>query len=444
MSEHRESTPHGQYIGSVREDSEGLVRLRTLITIRWVAVAGQLAALIAVHFGLGWALPMNAALAVIAASALFNVAMNFRRPERGRLKEGEAAGYLAFDTLQLAALLYLTGGLTNPFALLFLGPVTVSATILTRRATVVLCALVVACATILVFFHRPLPWSAAGLELPEIYVWGLWTAVIVGTLFLAAYARSVAEEGRRMSNALAAAQLALAREQQLSAVGGLAAAAAHELGSPLSTIVVTAKELRNEVPADSPYADDIRILQAEAERCREILSDLGREPTEQDMGGPFARPSLSALVRAAAERHQDDAVELTIIADSDDGTAEPVVANRPEFIHGLGNIVQNAMQFAETKVDVHAYWSEEEVRIRVCDDGRGFAPALLDRLGEPYISSRGQGHLGLGIFIAQSLLERTGARLAFANQREAGGRAAGAEVTITWPRASLDVGGRAG
>ncbi|CAN0551755.1 unnamed protein product, partial [Laminaria digitata] len=235
------------------------------VRLRWVAIAGQLAALLIVQFGLGWSLPTDAALSAVAASVLINVVMMFRRPSQGRIGELEAACYLAFDILQLAVLLYFTGGLENPFALLFLGPVTVSATILSRAATGLLSALVVVVATFLAYEHLPLPWSDPGLRLPDLYILGLWIAVVVGTLFITGYIGSVAGEGRRMSDALTATQLALAREQQLSAVGGLAAAAAHELGSPLATIAVTVKELSREMPPDNPFTDDIRILQQEVD-----------------------------------------------------------------------------------------------------------------------------------------------------------------------------------
>ncbi len=426
-------------VSGLLPDNGGRVRLRTLTRIRWVAITGQLVTLFLVRFGLDWPLPMNAALAVVSVSVVLNLAMTFRRPEQGRLKEWEAATYLAFDTLQLALLLYLTGGLTNPFALLFLGPVTVSATVLTRRATAILCALVVVCTTLLMFNHLPLPWPALGLKLPGLYVWGLWAAVVTGTLFLAVYADSLAAEGRRMSNALSATQLALAREQQLSAVGGLAAAAAHELGSPLSTILVTATELSREMPEDGPYAEDITILQAEAYRCREILAELAVQPATDDSADIFVQTPLSATVSAAADRHLEAGISLGIDTVADDDSPEPVVANSPEFNHGLGNIVQNAVQFARNSVAISVAWSEETITVTVCDDGPGFAPAVLDRIGEPYVSSRGEGHLGLGIFIAQLLLRRTGGRLIAGNLRGVGGHVDGGEVAITWPRASLDI-----
>ncbi len=436
--EHGRRFNDGLFAGLRPNRSAAQVHLRTLVLIRWIAIVGQLTALLIVRFGLDWPLPIDAALAAVGASVLLNVAMSLRRPVRGRLSEWEAAAYLAFDILQLAVLLYLTGGLGNPFSLLFLGPVTVSATTLSRSATTLLSILVIGCASGLAFHHLPLPWSEEGLQLPVFYIGGLWTAVVLGTIFLGGYIGSVAGEGRRMSDALAAIQLALAREQQLSALGGLAAAAAHELGSPLATIAVTAKELTREIPQDSEFADDIRILQAEADRCRDILAELGRAPDVADPGDPFATALLSDVVAAAAARHREEGIVLDLVAAGIDESAEPTVMRSPELLHGLGNVIQNAVQFADAHVSVDISWDEAEARVEVRDDGPGFPPAVLDRIGEPYISSRGQGHMGLGIFIAQSLLERTGARLRFSNTRAAA-RTDGAEVSITWPRDDLEV-----
>ncbi len=422
-------------------ETAGRVRLRTLILIRWAAIAGQLTALMAVHFSLGWRLPLTAALAAVCASVALNLALAVRHPERGRLREREAAAYLAFDVLQLGGLLYLTGGLENPFALLILGPVTVSATVLSRRATMALCGLAVAVATLLAVEHRPLPWYESGFALPDIYVWGLWCAVTLGIVFLAAYAGSVAAEGRRMSNALAATQLALAREQRLASLGGLAAAAAHELGSPLSSIAITVRELIHDAPPDSPLAAELEILRSESERCRAILAELGRRPDAEDAASPYARQPLSVLVEGAADRYAREAVDIAFEAAADDGSPEPLVARSPELIHGLGNILQNAVQFASEKVTVDIRWTASRIALTVRDDGKGFAPAVLDRLGEPYVSTRPGGHLGLGIFIAQTLLENTGASLTFQNRRDAGGHTAGAQVAIVWPRHLLEIAG---
>lgn len=421
-------------------ETAGRVRLRTLNLIRWAAIAGQLTALMVVHFSLGWHLPLTAAFAAVAASAALNLALAFRHPERGRLREGEAAAYLAFDVLQLGWLLYLTGGLENPFALLILGPVTVSATVLSRRATILLCGLAVGVATLLAIFHEPLPWPAPDFALPDMYVWGLWCAVTLGICFLAAYAGSLAGEARRMSNALAATQLALAREQRLASLGGLAAAAAHELGSPLASIAITVRELLHEAPAGSPLADELEILRSETERCRAILAELGRRPDAEDPGSPMARQLLSVAVRGAADRYAGEIVAIEFDAAGEDDSPEPMVARTPELVHGLGNILQNAVQFAASKVTVEIRWSATRITVTVCDDGKGFAPAVLDRLGEPYVSSRPGAHLGLGIFIAQTLLENTGAALTFENRRDAGGRTIGTRVAIKWSRPRLEIG----
>ncbi|HEV2300812.1 MAG TPA: ATP-binding protein, partial [Stellaceae bacterium] len=217
--------------------------------------------------------------------------------------------------------------------------------------------------------------------------------------------------------AVTATQLALAREQRVSAVGALAAAAAHELGSPLATIAVVAKELARDLPAKSPHAEDAALLLSQSERCRQILADLSQQP-EEDGGSPYARLSISALVEAAGaihpEQRRDPRVRLIFAATGDPAEAEPVVPRSPEIVHGLNNLIQNALQFARREVSVTTHWDVAAVSVEIADDGPGFAQSLINRLGEPYLSTRagGSGHMGLGIFIAQSLLERSGARLA--------------------------------
>jgi len=413
----------------------GRLRLRTLVLIRWIALIGQAFALLLVHYSLGFDLPIVLALVVVGLSAAVNVVAGLRQPGRTLLRDRSAAAYLAFDLLQLTALLYLTGGLKNPFALLILAPVTIAAVSLSRRSIILLCALAAVCTTALALWHMPLPWGDSGFVLPTTYVVGTWTAVLVGVLFMAAYAGSIAEQMRRMDEALTATQLALAREQRVSALGALAAAAAHELGSPLSTIAVTAGELAREVPGDGPLATDIELLRSESARCREILARLAqRPPGEPGDAWPFSRVPLSALVEDAARPYTAELAPLALEAVSLDGSAEPEAVRRPEFIHGLGNLIHNALQFAQSRATVRTEWDADRVRVAVLDDGRGFAPAVLDRLGEPYISSRarGGGHMGLGVFIAVTLLEQTGATLSFANRR--GG---GARVEITWARDRL-------
>jgi two-component system sensor histidine kinase RegB len=412
----------------------GRISLRTLVPIRWIAVAGQALAILTVHYGLGFHLPLVPALAIVALSALLNVVLIVARPIVVRLGERRAAMYLAYDILQLGVLLYLTGGLQNPFAILIVAPVTVAATALGRRSVIALSVLAILVISGLTEWHLPLPWSGRPPVFPIELAVGTWIALVLATVFIAAYTWSVAQEARRLRDAVAATQLALAREQRVSAVGALAAAAAHELGSPLATIAVVAKELARELPASSPHAEDAALLLSQTERCREILAGLARQP-EQDGGSPYSRLPVSTLVEAAGAPYRDARVRLIFATAGEPAEDEPLVRRSPEIMHGLANLVQNAVQFARAEVSVTTYWDAVAVSVDIADDGPGFPAYLLSRLGEPYISSRtgGGDHMGLGIFIAQSLLERSGARLAFENLAEGG-----AHIAISWSRANLE------
>lgn len=415
------------------------LQLRTLALIRWAAIAGQAAALLVVHFGLGFDLPILPALAVVGASAVFNAAIVSRR-QFERLREVEVAGYLAFDVVQLAVLLFLTGGLQNPFAFLLLAPVAVSATVFSLTSTAILCGLALACITVLAVWHLPLPWRGPPPHLPLTYILGVWAALAIGILFFAAYTWRVAEEARRLSEALSATQLALAREQQLSAMGALAAAAAHELGSPLGTIAVTANEIARDLPGDSPLSEDVGLLLSETARCRDILAELARNPAGDD--APFSRVPISAVVESSAAPHQNDSILLQFHAhpapEASD-SAQPLIAAAPEIVHGLGSLIQNAIQFAQTKVVMTTRWSATAIDVTIVDDGPGFSPLMLDRIGEPYLSMRNESdtdvgdHMGLGIFIAQTLLSHSGARVECDNH--SGG---GARVAVYWDRAILE------
>jgi two-component system, sensor histidine kinase RegB len=416
----------------------GPISLRTLVPIRWIAIAGQALAIVTVHYGLGFHLPLVPALAVVALSALLNVVLVVARRIVMRLGERRAAAYLAYDILQLAILLYLTGGLQNPFAILILAPVTVAATALGRRSVIALSALAILVISGLTEWHLPLPWSGEPPVFPIELAVGIWIALVLATVFIAAYTWSVAREARQLRDAMAATQLALAREQRVSAVGALAAAAAHELGSPLATIAVVAKELVHELPAGSPHAEDAALLLSQSERCREILAGLARQP-EQDSGSPYSRLPISALVEAAGAPYRDERVRLIFATAGEPAEDEPLVGRSPEIMHGLANLVQNAVQFARREVSITTYWDRTTVSVDIADDGPGFPAYLLGRLGEPYISTRtgGGDHMGLGIFIAQSLLERSGARLAFENLAEGG-----AHIAISWNRANLETAER--
>ena len=412
------------------------VRLDTLVRLRWLAAIGQTVAVLVVHYVFDFNLPLTACLLVIACSAALNLVLRLRFRPIQRLEPDRAAWLLAFDIIQLALLLFLTGGVENPFVFLFLGPVLISATALPPRMTLMLGALAALCATALVFFHLPLPWvSDEPLELPPIYLLGVWFSLLVALGVIGAYSWQIAEEARLLTDALAATELVLAHEQHLSQLDGLAAAAAHELGTPLSTIAVVVRELEHALEPTSPHSEDVKLLREQAQRCREILAKLTQLSASSE---PFDRSKLSALIEEVVAPHRNFGVAIDVALPAD-RAAEPVGEHNPAIIYGLGNLVENAVDFARERVDVAARWSDGEVVIAIADDGPGFAPEILDRIGEPYLTSRGRppggegeiSGLGLGVFIAKTLLERTGAALSFAN------RAApehGASVRVRWRR----------
>ena len=312
-------------------------------------------------------------------------------------------------------------------------------TALSRRPVITLATLAVAAITLIGLWHDPLPWRTVPFLFPSDLVLGIWVALVLATVFIGGYTWSVAQEARRLRDAVAATQLALAREQRVSAVGALAAAAAHELGSPLATIAVIAKELARELPADSPHAEDAALLLSQSERCRLILAELAHQP-EEDGGLPYTALPISALVEASGALYRDPRIRLIFATTGEPAGDEPLVQRSPEIMHGLNNLIQNAVQFARHEVSVTIFWDRNAVTVEIADDGPGFPPHLLGRLGEPYLSTRAgnQDHMGLGIFIAQSLLERTGATLIFDNLVDGG-----AHVVISWNRANLETAARA-
>jgi two-component system sensor histidine kinase RegB len=307
--------------------------------------------------------------------------------------------------------------------------------------------LALAAVSIISVYHQPLPWeSGAAIDLPQLYQAGIWASLVIGIGFTSIYAWRIASEGARMSAGLAATQLALAREHRLAALGALATAAAHELGTPLGTIAVVSRELERSLPENSPEIEDVRLLRAQAERCRAILARLANP--EEAMLGATARLPLGALLDDIASPYRGEDVEIDIeIA----ATPQPQVWRAPELVHGLGNIIENAADFAHTRVRIQAAFDANELRITVEDDGPGFAPEIFERIGEPYITSRPGHHalgerelgpgaelgqhegMGLGFFIAKTLLEQTGGSVNAVNLEGNGAR-----VSIVWARGAID------
>ena len=415
------------------------VRLTTLIALRWFAVLGQAVAVLVVHYGLEFEVPLAACLSVIALSAWLNVAMRMHFRNVQRLAPRPAALLLGYDIAQLTVLMALTGGIENPFAFLILAPVLIAAISLPLRYTLPLGVLAAACSTLIAFYFWPLPWTSnEQLVLPPLYILAIWVANLVAIVFIGAYAWQVAEEGRLMADALTATELVLAREQHLSQLDGLAAAAAHELGTPLSTIVVVAKELQLALGPGSPHADDVKLLRDQAQRCREILGKLSALPAD---GAPFQRAKLSALIDEVAAPHRNFGIAIDVVLPPQ-REGEPVTERSPAILYGLGNLVENAVDFAQARVEIAVRWSEQDVAVTISDDGPGFPSEILARIGEPYVTSRRrsgsegeESGLGLGFFIAKTLLERTGAALAFLN-RPAPDK--GAVVRVRWARGDFE------
>jgi two-component system sensor histidine kinase RegB len=437
--------------GSGAQTNRGRVRLRTLSNLRWLAIGGQSAALFVVRFGLDYRLPVMPCLCAVASSIALNTFLAIRFPATHRLSNRDATLFLGFDVLQLAALLYLTGGIENPFALMFLAPVVIAAATLNLGNTLILAGLALLSISAVALEHFPLPWTPhERLELPPLYQGGIWASLVICIGFTSVYAWRIASEAARMQAGLAATQLALAREHRLGSLGALATAAAHQLGTPLGTIAVVARELERALPPDSPEIEDARLLRAEAERCRGILTQLARP--EESVMAEAQRLPLGALLDEMASEYRGGEIEIFIhLPQGGISGPEPKLWRIPELLHGLGNIIANAADFARTHVSIRAEWNMSELRLSVEDDGPGFDPEILERIGEPYVTSRpgtyalgttelgpsdsfsGQHGMGLGFFIAKTLIEQTGGIVKAQNND-----GAGAQVMLAWPRGAID------
>jgi len=441
-------------IPPAREARSDWVRLRTLILIRWIAIFGQISAIAVAQRVYGIDIDLGLCFMVVGAAVIANLLSTFIYPENRRLSETEATLTLLFDTAQIAMLLFLTGGLNNPFALLILAPATIAATALQTGATVFLGTVAIALVTLVSQVHRPLVMTdGTPMVVPEIFAFGFWLAIVIGVIFQGLYARRVASEIHSMGEALLATQMALAREQKLTDLGGVVAAAAHELGTPLATIKLVSSELADELAQAPDLRADAELIRDQADRCRDILRSMGRAGKD-DLH--LRRAPLCAVLREAAEPHAGRGKQVHICAGATakaEAAAQPVIRRQPEIVHGLRNLIQNAVDFSRGHVWVDADWSDSRIRLRIMDDGAGFPPHLLGRIGDPFVRRRraeadpqrpGYEGMGLGLFIAKTLLERTGAELSFANARdpfltaEEQPERSGAIVEVAWPRARIE------
>lgn len=435
-------------------DRGNWIKLRTITLLRWGAIAGQLVALFVAQHMLDLSLEFGLCLLVVSVSVVGNLIAMFIFPESKRLTETENLLMVLFDLLQLSLLLYLTGGLHNPFSILILGPVTVSASALSLRSTVFLGITAILAVTLLAEFHLPLR-TADGhtLRVPELFVFGNWAAIVIAVVFLGIYSRRVTVEMHSMSDALQATYMALSREQKLTDIGGIVAAAAHELGTPLATIKLTSAELIEELDDRPDLQEDARLIKEQADRCRDIMRSMGRAGKD-DLH--MRQAPLSEVIREAAEPHMDRGkdIHLEEYTQGLNPMDQPSILRRPEIIHGLRNLIQNGVDFAHANVWVETEWSNDMVLVRIMDDGRGYAPHLIGKIGDPFMRRRRNQAdkaqrpeyegMGLGLFIAKTLLERSGAELSFANGGDPGragrnrNQHIGAIVEVVWPRSKVD------
>ncbi|MBC9246290.1 ActS/PrrB/RegB family redox-sensitive histidine kinase [Paracoccus sp. 11-3] len=398
------------------------VRLRTLVLLRWFAISGQLAAVMAARV-MGIQFPIAPVSALIAAAAIMNL-WQMLKPQH-RMSASQTTWQLTFDLVQISALMALTGGLSNPFALLVLAPVMVAATALNNRRTIALGLATIILISLASILAMPLH-DAAGNELrmAPVLTLGHWVALVIGVVFFASYARRVSAEINATSTALFATQMALLREQRLQHLGGVVAAAAHEMGTPLATIKLIAGELSDELGDRSDLHTDMVALRESVDRCAQILRSMGRAGKE-DLH--LRSAPIRAVLEDAANPHANRGPVVEIRGFG------PEIRRDPGIIHALRNLIQNAVDFARTRVVIEVRSGDDQITVTIRDDGPGYSPAMLARIGDPFVTSRRTGQqrngydgMGLGLFIAKTLLERSGAALTFAN----GGP--GAVVTVRW------------
>ncbi|RMC34699.1 ActS/PrrB/RegB family redox-sensitive histidine kinase [Paracoccus alkanivorans] len=409
------------------------IRMRTLALLRWFAIAGQLAAVITA-LAMGMVFPVLPALLLIAAAGGMNLWLFLQAP--ARTSPDSVVFQLLFDVAQISALLGLTGGMANPFALLVLAPVTIAATALNARHTLALGVATVALITLSALLAIPVHYpDGTAMRLDPLLDIGHWLALVIGVFFFSGYAHRVTAELSATSNALFATQMALAREQRLQHLGGVVAAAAHEMGTPLATIKLITSELIDEWQDRPELADDLASLRDSADRCAHILRSMGRAGKDDLL---LRSAPLSTIIEDAIGPHADRGPSLEIHA------TDISVRRDPAIIHALRNLIQNAVDFADKHVVIEATHDNHELSVSIRDDGPGYPPSLLARIGDPYLTSRRTGAhregyegMGLGLFIAKTLLERSGARLRFSN----GGP--GAAVDVIWPLDRLRIDDRA-
>ena len=408
---------------------------RTLVILRWIAIIGQYLTISIVYFVLKFELPFFYCSTIILIGILTNFYLQFQF-KKNQLNNFTSTFFLFYDLIQLSLLLYLTGGVTNPFTILLIVPAIVSSTFLTLRSTINLSFITIIILILLTINHLPLPHSGElHFHVPDIYLYAVPIAIIIGLIFLTYFGVRFGIESRKRTEALNKLELILAKEHELESIGLQAAAAAHSLGTPLSTITVIARELEKEIGNNPKYSKDIDLLLSETKRCSDILKDLSKDQLEEDsfLSDIKIEELLSAIVRSFTEISEK---KISLLVEQN--KFNPQIERTLEITYGLRNFIGNAVKYSNSSVDVILESSNKITEVKVCDDGPGFSEDILNVLGEPYIRSKNKiisskSGLGLGTFIGKTLLERMKANVSFDKCPKING----AMVTIKWQTKDL-------
>jgi two-component system, sensor histidine kinase RegB len=402
---------------------------KTLVILRYIAIFGQFIAINLVYNYLNLDFPIIESHIIIFIGLLTNLYLQFKF-KHNQLKDFYASLFLIYDLLQLSILLYLTGGILNPFSFLLIIPAIVSSTFLSTGTTIILGGTTSILLFLLTYFYLPLPGLEMEFSFSSFYKSGILIGILIGLIFLSYFGIRFARESTKISKALNKLQQVMAKEYELESLGGQAAAAAHSLGTPLATISVVATELKKEIGDNKNYSKDIDLLISQTERCSQILKKISKKQIKEDQF--ISSIKLENLLDEIINSFQEtSSKKISLISDNDKNKIN--TQRSPEIIYGLRNFIGNAVKFSKSKVNVILKSDEKNIEIIINDDGPGFPEDIKTILGEPYIKSKSEevnlnSGLGLGTFLGKTLLERQFANLFFSQDKKLGG----ASVIISW------------